>query len=145
MNWEKLQQQLVREAREYLADLREMRDSLKSVEGWIVLGLIVATLFMAAAWAIVSLGFNPENDHVAAIIHTFGLRFCRPIDNFNGVILFVNLVMVAFLAVISLGNVFNMSKRVRQGLPREPRDLIVSASLLLLAGIGGIIFMLWIC
>jgi hypothetical protein len=74
-----------------------------------------------------------------------GMRTCRPIDNFSGVVMFVDFVMIIFLTVVSLGNVLNMMRRVRQGLPREPRDLVVSTSLMLVAGIGGIIFMLMIC
>lgn len=145
MDWDKLQQQLAREAREYLADLRDMRDGLKSAEGWIVLGLLVAAILMTAAWFIVSLGFNPANDHVTSFMYNFGLRSCRPVDNFSGVIMFVDMIMLVFLTVISLGNVLNMMRRVREGLPREPRDLIVSTSLMLFVGIGGIIFMLWVC
>lgn len=145
MNWEKLRRQLAREAQEYLADLRDIRNGLRSVEGWIALGLVVASVIMTAAWLIVSLGFNPANDHVLSFMYKFGLRSCRPIDNFSGVVMFVDLVMVVFLAVISLGNAFNMMKRANRGLPREPRDLIISSALMLVVGIGGIVFMLWVC
>lgn len=145
MDFEKLKHQLAREAREYLADLREMRDDLKHLEGWIAFGLVIACVLMTAAWLIVSLGFNPANDHISSFLYRFGLRSCRPVDNFGGVFLFVDLVMVLFLAAISLGNVFNMMRRVSQGQPREPRDLIISTSLMLVAGIGGIIYMLKIC
>lgn len=145
MDWEKLKQQLAREAHEYLADLRHIREDLKSTEGWIALALLVLAVIMATAWVIVSLGFNPANDHVSAFMYKFGLRPCRPINNFNGVIVFVDFVMLIFLTVITLGNVINMMKRVSQGMPREPRDLIISTALLLLVGLGGIIFMLKIC
>jgi putative copper export protein len=67
------------------------------------------------------------------------------VDNFSGVVMFVDFIMLLFLTVVSLGNVLNMMRRVRQGEPREPRDLIVSTSLMLAVGIGGIIFMLWVC
>lgn len=145
MDWDKLRQQLAREAHEYLADLRDIRDGLKSVEGWIALGLLVASVVMTGVWLIVSLGFNPANDHVLSFMYKFGLRSCRPITNFSGVVMFVDLVMVIFLSVISLGNVVNMMRRVKQGLPREPRDLIISSALMLVVGISGILFMLWIC
>lgn len=145
MDWNKLQQQLAREAREYLADLRDIREDLKSAEGWIALALLVAAVLIAAAWFIVSLGFNPANDHVTSFMRSFGLRACRPVDNFSGVIMFVDMIMLAFLTVISLGNVLNMMRRVKQGYPREPRDLIVSTTLMLIVGVGGILFMLWVC
>jgi hypothetical protein len=145
MDFDKLQRQLAREAREYLDDLRELRLSLRSVEGWIALTLVLSSALMAFAWAIVSMGFNPASEHVATALRTFGLRFCRPIDNVSGVVMFINLVLMLFLTVISFGNVINMMRRVSQGLPREPRDLIISSSLLLVVGVGGILFMLYIC
>lgn len=145
MDWEKLRRQLASEARDYLADLREIRDGLRSVEGWIALGLVVAAILMLAAWAIVSLGFNPPNDHITALTYKFGLRPCRPISNLAGILIFVDMIMLIFLTVVSLGNVFNMIRRVREGQPREPRDLVVSTSLMLAIGISGIFFMLWIC
>lgn len=145
MNLEKLKQQLAREVHEYLADLRAIRDDLKSVDGWIALGLGVLVILMSAAWIIVSLGFNPANDHVSSFLYKFGLRSCRPINNFNGVIVFIDFIVLIFLTVISLGNVVNMMRRANQGYPREPRDLIVTTSLMLVFGLGGIIFMLKIC
>ena len=59
--------------------------------------------------------------------------------------IFIDLFLLLFLTVVSLGNVFNMLRRVNRGLPREPRDLIISSSLMLAVGIGGIIFMLRAC
>jgi hypothetical protein len=145
MNLEKLKQQLAQEVHEYLADLREIRNDLKSVDGWIALGLGILVILMSAAWIIVSLGFNPANDHVSSFMYKFGLRSCRPINNFNGVIVFIDFIVLIFLTVISLGNVVNMMRRASQGYPREPRDLIVTTSLMLVFGLGGIIFMLKIC
>lgn len=145
MEWEKLRRQLAEEADGYLADFRALRDELKSAEGWLVLGLIFLAILISAAWAIVSLGYNPPNDHILSMLYRFGLRTCKPIDNIGGVVIFVDLFMLLFLTVISLGNMFNMVRRVREGQPREPRDLIVSISLMILAGLGGIVFMLWTC
>ena len=142
---EPLGERLAREAREYLADLRELRDELKTAEGWIAFGLLILAALMLAIWAIISLGFSPPNDHILSFLRNIGLRTCRPIDNFSGVVIFVNLFLMMFLTVVTLGNVFNMTRRVREGLPRAPRELIVSTSLMLIAGIGGIVFMLWIC
>ena len=145
MNFEKLKQQLRQEALGYLADLRDLRDDLKSIEGWITLGLLLTAIVIGAIWAVVSLGFNPPNDHITSMLYRIGMRPCSPVTNFNGVILFVDMILLVFLAVVTLGNALNMMRRVRQGRPREPHDLIVTTSLFLFVGIGGIIFMLVIC
>ncbi len=142
---ETLKARLAREAREYLADLRELRDDLKSAEGWIAFFLLLAAALIAAAWFVVSLGFNPANEHINSWLYRLGLHSCRPLDNFSGVVIFVDFVLLIFLTVISLGNALNMMRRVRRGQPRRPRDLIVSAALMLVAGIGGIVFMRWVC
>jgi hypothetical protein len=145
MNWQKLRRDLAEEARGYLADLRDIRDGLKSAEGWIALGLTLASLLMAAVWVVVSLGFNPPNDHVTAFVYKIGLRPCKPVDNFSGVVMFIDMILLFFLMVVSFGNVFNMMRRVNEGRPREPRDLIISTVLMLFVGVGGIFFMLWAC
>jgi hypothetical protein len=145
VNWEKLKVQLAQEANEYLADLREIREDLKSAEGWIAFALLAASAVIGTVWFMLSLGFNPANDHVMSFMARFGVRTCTPLTNFNGVVLFVDFFMLIFLTVVSLGNVLNMMRRVRQGLPREPRDLLISAGLLLFVGVGGILFMLWAC
>lgn len=145
MNKETLGARLAREAREYLADLRALRDELKTAEGWIALVLLILSGLMLAVWAIVSLGYNPPNDHILSFLRKLGLRTCRPVDNFSGVVIFVDLFIMLFLTAVTLGNVVNMTRRVREGRPREPRDLIVSALLMLLVGVGGILFMLHIC
>jgi hypothetical protein len=145
MDWVNFKKQLAREVSEYLADLREIRDDLKSVEGWIAFGLIVMAALMTVAWLIVSLGFNPENEHINTLLYKLGLRSCRPIGNFSGVIVFVDFFLLLFLTVITLGNSVRMAARVKRGWAREPRDLIISALLMLVVGIGGIIYMRWIC
>jgi len=145
MDWDTLKRQLAREAHGYLADFRELRDDLGSREGWIALALVIAAVLMTIAWVLVSLGFNPANDSITAIVSKLGMHTCRPIDNISGVIVFVNLIMLVFLTVITMGNVVRMLGRVKRGWPREPRDLIISAALMLTMGIGGIIYMRWIC
>lgn len=145
MDFEKLKRQLRQEALDYLADLREIREDLKSVEGWITFGLLIAAGVIATVWALVSLGFNPPNEHVTSMLYRLGMRPCRPVTNFNGVVMFVDMIMLVFLSVVTLGNALNMMRRVRQGQPREPRDLIITASLMLFVGIGGIIFMIAVC
>ena len=144
-SWDKLQRQLAREAREYLADLRNIKESLQYAEGWVALLLIVGCVAMLCVWGVVSLGFSPPNDHVSDILTSLGMRFCRPLENVAGVIIIIDVLLTIFLAAITLGNVFSMMIRAQRGLPRNPRDMIVSALLLMAVGIGGILFMLAIC
>ncbi len=145
MDSDKFKRQLAREVQEYLADLRALREDLRLAEGWIALALVVAAVAITVAWAIVSLGFSPPNEHVTRFIYKLGLRPCRPVDNVGGVIIFINLFLMLFLTLISLGNVFNLIARVKRGQPREPRELIISTVLMLAVGIGGIIYMRQIC
>lgn len=145
MDWGRLKQRLTREAREYLTDLRELREDLQSREGWIALALVFAAVLMAAAWVLVSLGFNPPNDTIIATLRRLSMHTCRPIDNFSGVIVFVNMILLIFLTAVTMGNIVRMLARVKRGWPREPRDLIISAGLMLAVGLGGIIYMRWIC
>lgn len=144
-NWERFQRQLAQEAREYLADLREIRDSLRYIEGWIALALVTAALLMLIAWAFVTLGFNPANDRVSGLIYQLGLHSCRPISNLNGVIVIIDALLLVFLTVVTLGSVMNQMERVRKNQRREPRELISYASMMLVVGLGGIVYMLLIC
>lgn len=145
MNYEQFKKQLAREVREYLADIHAIAESLKSAEGLFVFGLIVASLLITAAWGIVSLGFSPPNEHVMQFVNSLGMRMCRPVGNVAGVIIFINLFLLLFLTVISVGNGLQVMDRVRKGLPRAPRDLIISTLFMILVGIGGIVFMVMIC
>lgn len=145
MNWEKLRRELAREARDYLADLRDIRDSLKYVEGWMAVGLVATAVLMAVAWALVTIGFNPPNDHVMAFMNKFGLRSCRAVSNFSGVIIIVDTFLLVFLTTLTLGSVISQMERVKRGLPRNPREVILFASLMLVVGFGGVGYMRWIC
>ncbi len=145
MNWEKLRRQLAREAYEYMADLRALKEGLKSAEGWIALGLFVAALIIMVVWAVVSIGFSPPNEEMQVFMRKMGIRECRPVSNFSGVLIFVDMFMMLFLTAITLGNVLNVIARVKRGYPREPRDLIISSVMMLTVGIGGIIYMILIC
>lgn len=145
MDWQGIKRQLAWEVREYLADLRTIREDLKNVEGWIGFLLFLTALLMTAAWLVVSLGFSPGNAYVTSLLHRLGLHSCRPVDNFSGIVIFVDFVMLIFLTVISLGNSINMLRRVRRKQPRNPRDLIISTSLMLITGVGGIVYMIRVC
>jgi len=146
MNWEEFKKEIAVEAKSYLADLRDFKESLRSAEGWIALILLLAAVFIVGAFLFVSLGFSPNpNIHITSFLDSVGLRACRKMDNVSGVFLFVNLFLLLFLAVITLGNVLNLLGRVKRGEPRQPRDIIVSASLMLTVGSAGIAYMVWAC
>lgn len=145
MNYDQFKKQLAREVHEYLADIRSIMESLKSAEGLFVLGLVVAAIVITFAWGIVSLGFSPPNEHVMRFVNSLGMRMCKPVGNVAGVIIFINLFLLLFLAVVSVGNALQVMDRVRKGRPRAPRDLVISASFMAVVGIGGIGFMVTIC
>jgi hypothetical protein len=145
MKWKNLRRQLVSEAQDYLAALRELRDNLRYLEGWITLALLAAVLLMLVAWALASLGFNPPSDDMGQFMHRFGLWSCRPISNFSGVIVIVDAILLVFLIAVTLGSVLNQMERVKQGLPRNPGELIFLILLMLVVGVGGIVYMRWIC
>lgn len=146
MNWEKLKTQLASESLDYLADLRDLRDSLRSAEGWIALGLLLAALAMLGVFGFLAIGFSPSpNAEIVSFLYRVGLRPCREISNLTGVILFVDLFVLLFLTAVTLGSVLNMIGRVSRGQPREPGELITSAAMMLAVGLGGIFYMLWVC
>jgi TRAP-type C4-dicarboxylate transport system permease small subunit len=145
MKWKNFRRQLAAEVRDYLAALRELRDNFRYLEGWITLALLAATVLMLVAWAISSLGFNPPSDDVAQVMYRFGLRSCRSISNFSGVIVIVDAMLLVFLIALTLGSVLNQMERVKQGLPRNPGELIFLTVLMLVVGVGGIVYMRWIC
>ena len=144
-DWERIKRQLAREAREYMADLRDIRNGLRQVEGWIALGVVTAAILIGITWAYLSLGFNPLNEHNGWFMRKLGVRVCKPVTNVQGVIIIIDLLLMMFMSVITLGNAIQIIMRVNRGKPREPRDLIISASIMLVAGIGGAIFMKVIC
>jgi uncharacterized membrane protein YidH (DUF202 family) len=110
-----------------------------------VLGLVISSLVMTVIWGLVSLGFSPPNEHVTRLVHTLGMRVCAPISNLSGVVIIIDLFLLLFLTTVSIGNALHVMERVGQGLPRESRDLIISTSMMLVVGIGGIVFMVMIC
>lgn len=141
----KLRRELAQEMRDYLADVRAIIDSLRRVEGWIALGLMIAVMAMLAVWFFTSLGFSPPNDKTRSVLYMVGMYSCRPVSNVGGVIILIDLALLLILSLLALGNLFAMLERIRQGRPRELRDLVITATLMLAIGIGGIIYMRMIC
>lgn len=144
MNWERLQQRLAQEAREYLADLRSFADALKRVEGWVTLGLMLAVVFMLVVWFITALGFDRLNAAIAALGQSHG-NICRPINDFSALIIIINAVVLVALSVLALGEMMRLLNRMRQDQPKEPRQVAIPAALMLVVGTAGIIYMRAIC
>ncbi len=144
MDWDKLRRRLRREAYEYLADLRAFAEALKRAEGWFTLALVLAVLFMLAVWFITGLGFDRLNQVVSELGQPRG-RMCRTLDDVDSLIIIINAVVMALLAVLALGEMMRLLDRVRQNLPKAPRKVAVPAAFMLVTGIAGIIYMRHIC
>lgn len=142
---ETLGEQLRREAQEYLADFMAIVRSLREAEGRIAFGLFAAVAVMMFVWFVSAIGFNPPNDHVLAFMSKWGIRQCRPVTNFTGSVLLIDLIVLMMLVVMCLGAMFAMVERMRKGLPRDASQLIALGVALLVFGVGGIVFMQIIC
>lgn len=144
MDWDSFRKQLRREVSEYLADLRNFRDALRHVEGWITLGLVLAVVFMLVVWFIVGLGF----DRLSAVAGALGVsrsRVCTPLNDVNALVIILDATAMVLLAVLALGEMMRLLDRVRRGLPQEPRKVAIPAFFMLLLGGAGILFMRAIC
>ncbi|CAB1370323.1 hypothetical protein [Denitratisoma oestradiolicum] len=144
MNWEKLRRQLRREAREYLADLRNFRDALRYVEGWLTLGLLLAVIIMMVIWFITALGFDRLNSLVGSL-SVWRPRICRPLTDFNALALILDSLVMVLLAIISIGEMMRLLDRKRWGEAPNYRAVAAPAFFMLIAAIVGIIYMRIIC
>jgi hypothetical protein len=142
MDWDRFREQLRREAREYLADIRDIIEALHRAEGWIALGLVIAAVVVVNTWFITGLGFSP----IPSTTGGSGLwRTCSPITNRNALILGLDAVVMLLLAVFAVGEMMAVLSRMRQGRPAEPRLVAGLAAGMLVFGIAGIVFMRMIC
>ena len=144
IDWERLGRELAREAREYLADIRNILEALRRVEGWITLGLILAVLFMAAVWFITGLGFDRLND-IAISFRVWRPVHCKPLTDLNAMVVVLNALVLGLLALTALGEMMELLDRMRHGLPKEPRRVAYPAFSMLIVGSAGIAFMRYIC
>jgi formate hydrogenlyase subunit 3/multisubunit Na+/H+ antiporter MnhD subunit len=141
---ESLRERLRREAREYLADLRQFADALRRVEGWVTLGLLVLVGIISIEWFITGLGF----DRLNPIAGTFGVwrpRLCRPMDDIPALIVIIDATAMVLLSVMTLGEMMRLLDRVRQGLPKRPREVALPAVAMLIVSVAGIVYMRFIC
>lgn len=144
LDWDKLERRLRQEAREYLADLHNFAEALKRTEGWVTLGLILAVVFMAVVWFITGLGFDRLNQVVSALGQARG-RVCRPLTDFAALVIILDAVTLAMLAVLTLGEMMQLLNRINRGLPKRPRMVAIPAILMLVIGIAGIVYMRYVC
>jgi hypothetical protein len=144
LDWDKLERRLRQEAREYLADLRNFAQALHRIEGWVTLGLILAVAFMVVVWFITGLGFDRLNQVVSALGQSRG-RICRPLTDFAALVIILDAVTLAMLAVLTLGEMMQLLNRINRGLPKRPRMVAIPAILMLVVGIAGIAYMRYVC
>ena len=144
MGWHKLERRLAQEAREYLADLRRFAEALKRAEGWVTLGLVLAVIFMLVVWFITALGFDRLNAAIAALGQSHG-RVCHTISDFSALVIVIDAVVLVALCVLALGEMMRRLDRIRQGLPKQPRQVAIPAALMLVTGSAGIVYMRIIC
>ncbi|QDX81542.1 hypothetical protein B9N43_09960 [Denitratisoma sp. DHT3] len=144
MNWQKLRRQLRREAREYLADLHDIREGLRHLEGWLTLCLLIAVMFMVAVWFVTGLGFDRLNSLTGAL-GAWRPRICRPLDDFNAVALVIDSLVMMLLAIVTIGEMMRLLDRKRSSLPANYRTVAIPAFFMLLAAIAGIVYMRMIC
>jgi len=144
IDWNKLEARLRHEASEYLADLRNFGEALKRTEGWVTLGLILAVIFMVVVWFITGLGFDRLNTVISALGQSHG-RICRPLTDFSALVVVIDAVVMGMLAIVTLGEMMQLLNRVNKGLPKRPGQVAIPAAMMLVVGIGGIIYMRAIC
>jgi cytochrome bd-type quinol oxidase subunit 1 len=139
---EKLGQQLRNEWRDYMADFRDIIDALRHVEGWVTLGLVLGVIAVIAVWFITGLGFDQ-----VTLVGSFRLsgRTCNPVNNVNGVLLFIDAFMMFFLGIMAIGEMLLLLDRVRKGDPSQPRQVAILAISMLVVGVFGIVYMRAIC
>lgn len=144
INWGGIGRQLAREAREYLADVRAIVESLRRIEGWITLGLILAVIFMVVVWFITGLGFDRLND-IATSFRVWRPVHCKVLTDMNAIVIVLDALAMGMLALMALGEMMSLLDRTRRGLPQEPRRVAIPAFFMLLVGIAGIAYMRYIC
>ncbi len=142
---DRLKERLAREAREYLTDLRNFRDALRSAEGWFTLMLVIAVIIMLTVWFITGLGFDRLNQVVSALGQTHGRRLCRPLTDFSALVIIIDAVTMCMLAVLALGEMMRLHDRIRQRRPKDLSQVTRPTVFMLVVGIVGIIYMRSIC
>ncbi|GAB2181042.1 hypothetical protein DLREEDagrD3_12650 [Denitratisoma sp. agr-D3] len=144
MAWdpEKFRRWFRNELRDYLADVRDIIDALRHAEGWVALGLILAVLSVVAVWFITGLGFGGINVEGSL---NLGSRHCRPISNFSGVVMFVDVVMMFLFGIMAIGEMLQVLERLRLGDPPQHRWVVLLTLGMLVSGVAGIVYMRIIC
>ena len=139
---ETLSEQLSREIREYLDDFRELLQAIASAEGLIALFMVLAVIAVSVAWFIVGLGFDRLNSAIGAAWRPF---YCGPLSDKSAIILFTDFIVMVLLSVTTLGETLRLFDRMRNNRPPKVMDIVTPSGMLLLAGLGGIVYMRTIC
>ncbi|HQR04449.1 MAG: hypothetical protein JSR19_08830 [Proteobacteria bacterium] len=144
MNREPFKKRLAREAREYLADLRNFGKSLQRTEGWVTLGLIIAVLLMLVEWFVTGMGFDRLND-LSGSFSIWRPRLCRPLDDFAAILLVLDAIALVLLGAMAIGEMMQLLDRRRSHLPTRPRQVALPAGAMLVVGLAGIGYMRYLC
>lgn len=132
--------QLAREAREYLADLRDLFASLRTAEGIVALVLILIIVGLAAAWFLLGLGF----DRLLTVASSLGVsrpNMCREVDDLQGVTMVIGGMAFFLLAALAIGEMMRLVERARHNEPLRPRSVLIPAFAMLIVGIFGLMAM----
>jgi uncharacterized membrane protein YidH (DUF202 family) len=139
-----LARQLAYELHEYVADLRDLFSSLKSVEGMVALVLIIVIVGLAIGWFVLGLGF----DRLVSVTNALGVarpRVCRDVDDAHGAILVIGGVVFLLLAVLAIGEMMRLIDRVRHGQAARPSAVLFPTLGMLFFGLAGMAMMRFWC
>ena len=135
-----LRQRFDRELHEYLADFRNLRDELKSTEGWTALILIAVILVLAGTWFFYGLGFDRLLS-VATSWNVWRPANCRDISDFRGLFLVLDGFFFMLVAVYATGEMMLLIDRRRRKRLPKPSSVLIPAMAMLVSGLAGIVAM----
>jgi uncharacterized membrane protein YidH (DUF202 family) len=139
-----LRRQLAYEFHEYVADLRDLFASLRSVEGLVALILVLTVLGLAVGWFFLGLGF----DRLLSVATALGVsrpRVCREVNDAQGVFLVIGGVLFVMLAALAIGEMMRLIDRVRRGAPGRPSAVLFPTVGMAVVGVAGMAMMRYWC
>ena len=140
----RLLRRLRQEVAEYLADLRALGDALRSTEGRVAVALVLAEIAVVVFWFVTTLGFDRLNG-VAGSVGVWRPRLCRALENFPALMLILDALVVVMFGVMAVGEMMVLFDNARRKLPTRPRNVVIPTVLMFVSGIGGVIYMRYVC
>ncbi len=130
--------------REYLADLLNIASGLKSLEGKLAMVLVLLFMAVTVIWFLATLSFDRLNG-VASANGVWRPRLCHSLDDFPAMVLVVDALVVALFGLMALGEMMILFDKARRKLSTRPMSVLVPAVLMLVSGVGGLIYMQSVC